>query len=178
MSRLSCLLQINSGISSTMSRLSCLLQINSEISSTFFKERAKFLLCSGYSQHASSKEKVSSYKTFKRISHLTQPHVYYPCCHTRPWERKTHCLSHFDGPAGERKFSHSSRKCFTCSCAQCICHEWTFFSAHLSVLMKPVEANVNKYVCTAERKYSCVFMDTTHECNALYMYGEALTRAL
>ena len=117
-------------------------------------------------------------KTFKRISHLTQPHVYYPCCHTRPWERKTHCLSHFDGPAGERKFSHSSRKCFTCSCAQCICHEWTFFSAHLSVLMKPVEANVNKYVCTAERKYSCVFMDTTHECNALYMYGEALTRAL
>ena len=29
-----------------------------------------------------------------------------PCCHTRPWERKTHCLSHFDGPAGagERKF--------------------------------------------------------------------------
>ena len=38
------------------------------------------------------------------------------------------------------------------------------------MLMKPVEANVNKYVCTAERKYSYVFMDTTHECNALYMY--------
>ena len=37
--------------------------------------------------------------------------------------------------------------------------------------MKLVEANVNKYVCTAERKYSCVFMDTTHaECNALYIY--------
>ena len=54
--------------------------------------------------------------------------------------------------------------------ARGICHEWTFFSAHQSVLMKLVEANVNKYVCTAERTYSCVFMDTTHECNALYMY--------
>jgi hypothetical protein len=30
--------------------------------------------------------------------------------------------------------------------------------------------NVNKYVYTAERKYSYVFMDTTHECNALYIY--------
>ena len=70
----------------------------------------------------------------------------------------------------EKENFHTVRKCFTCSCAQGICHEWTFFSAHLSVLMKPVEANVNKYVCTAERKYSYVFMDTTHECNALYMY--------
>jgi hypothetical protein len=30
--------------------------------------------------------------------------------------------------------------------ARGICHEWTFFSVHWSVLMKPVEANVNKYV--------------------------------
>ena len=73
------------------------------------------------------------------------------------------------GRSRRKKISHSSRKCFTCICTQGICHEWTFFSAHRSVLMKPVEANVNKYVWTAERKYSCVFMDTTHECNALYM---------
>jgi len=45
-----------------------------------------------------------------------------------------------------------------------------WLSIGLSGLVIGYIYNVNKYVCTAERKYSCVFMDTTHECNALYMY--------
>jgi hypothetical protein len=45
-----------------------------------------------------------------------------------------------------------------------------FFNGGWTHTIQPYVRNVNKYVCTAERKYSCVLMDTTHECNALYMY--------
>ena len=45
-------------------------------------------------------------------------------------------------------------------------HPWQlgpFFSAHQCALMKSVEANMNKYVLSSERKYPNGVMDDAHE---------------
>jgi hypothetical protein len=103
-------------------------------------------------------------KTFKRISHFTQPHVYsLVVTHGRENAKHTVYRTLTVGPEKGNFYTVRGNALHVVVRKVSVMNGRFSVPTEVHVLMKLVEANVNKYVCTAERKYSCVFMDTTHE---------------